>query len=213
MFFNLSMHFREDLSLMPYFDLVSELAGTYNGSFYWFFRNMTNTKGLLGRPTIFRNWDHYPVTVYNPPFSWEETDIQELARISMASWNDLTGIEIFIETDDPETADVEIIYDTEEYDSKHHVEWVSLKEDGTPLKMAIVIYPNNQLSPIQIRGRRIFTHELGHILQMGHSSYLGHLMVGVTAPIIDDPSIDEINLVRSLIGLPTIFDATWYIDE
>jgi hypothetical protein len=59
----------------------------------------------------------------------------------------------------------------------------------------------------------IFAHELGHILQLAHSYDLGHLMVGVTAPLIYDPSQDEINLVRSLFGMPTIFDSTWYIDE
>jgi len=208
----ISWHFRKDLTMMPYFDLVSERHGTYDGSFYTFFRNMTNTKGLFGRPTIFRNWDHYPVTVYNPPFSWEGVDIQELARISMTAWNDLTEHELFIETSDPDAADVEIIYDTEN-DSKHHVEPVRSNEDGTPAKMLIWIYPIHQRAPIQIRGRRIFAHELGHILQLMHSDDLGHLMVGGTMPLIDDPSQDEINLVRALVGMPTIFDATWYEDE
>ena len=70
----------------------------------------------------------------------------------------------------------------------------------------------------RIRGRatscrRIFTHELGHVLRLGHSNDLGHLMVGGTSPITDEPSEDEINLIRSLYGLPTIFDANWYLDE
>lgn len=209
---NINWHFTTDLTMMPYFDLVSTLAGTYNDNFYTFFRNMTYTVGLLGRPTIFRNWNHYPVTIYNPPFTWESVDIQALATVAISAWNDLTGIELFVEIDDPEAADVEIVYDTE-INSKHHVETVSSNEDGTPAKMLIWIHPINQLSPIQIRGRRIFAHELGHILQLGHSNDLGHLMVGGTAPITDDPSVDEINLVRSLVGLPTIFDATWYVDE
>ncbi len=208
----ISWHFRKDLTMMPYVDLVSELHGTYDGSFYTFFRYMTNTRGLLGRPTIFRNWDHYPVTVCNPPFLWEGVDIQALARIAMTAWNDLTELELFIEISDPDAADVEIIYDTE-YESKHHVETIRSNEDGTPAKMLIWICPINQRAPIQIRGRRIFAHELGHILQLSHSSDLGHLMVGGTAPLIDDPSQDEINLVTALFGMPTIFDAAWYIDE
>ena len=209
---DINWHFSRDLSMMPYFDLVSILHGSYDGSFYKFFREMTYTKGLLGRPTIFRNWNHFPVTVYNPPFSWLGVDTRELARIAMTSWNDLTGQEFFIEISDPDAADVEIIYDTEN-NLKHHVETVSLNEDGTPAKKQIWIYPINQLSPIQIKGRMIFAHELGHVLQLGHSYDLGHLMVGGTAPMRADASQDEINLVRALFGMPTIFDATWYLDE
>ncbi len=209
---DINWHFRKDIAMMPYFDLVSELHGTYDGSFYMFFRYMTNTRDYLGRPTIFWNWNHYPVTVYNPPFSWEGVDIQNLARIAMNAWNDLTGCDLFIETSEPDAADVEIIYDTED-ELKHHVVTISSNEDGTPAKKQIWIHPINQRAPIQIRGRRIFAHELGHILQLGHSSDLGHLMVGGTAPMIDDPSLDEINLVRALFGMPTIFDAAWYIDE
>jgi hypothetical protein len=208
----ITWHFTKDLTMMPYFDLVSTLAGTYENSFYIFFRSMTYTRGLLGRPTIFRNWNHYPVTVYNPPYTWEGVDIRELARIAMGSWNDLTGLGLFVETPDPDAADVRIIYDTQ-YDSKHHVETISTNPDGTPAKMLIWIYPNHQLAPIQIRGRRIFAHEFGHILQLGHSDDLGHLMVGGTSPITDNPSTDEINLVRTLYGLPTIFDANWYVEE
>ncbi|MCK4548884.1 MAG: hypothetical protein KAU49_01900 [Candidatus Krumholzibacteria bacterium] len=210
---NISWHFSADYAMMPYFDLVSTLAGTYNDSFYKFFRSMTYTKGLLGRPTIFRNWHHYPLTVYNPPYSWEGVDIQEKARIAMAAWNDLTGCELFIESTDAEASDAEIVYDTEYSETKHHVETVSTNDDGTPSKKLICIYPNNRLSPIHVRGRRIFAHELGHILNLGHSDDLGHLMVGGTAPITDDPSEDEINLVRSLLGMPAIFDAAIYVDE
>jgi hypothetical protein len=210
---SIQSHFREDLTMMPYFDLVSVLAGSYGENFYNFFRYMTNTKGLLGRPTIFRNWNHFPVTLYNPPFSWEGVDIQALARLAMNSWNDLSGHELFVEVAEPGTADVEIVYNAVSADVKHHVETVSLNEDGTPAKKLIVINPNNQLAPIQFRGQRIFAHEMGHVLQLGHSDDLGHLMVGATAPMRDDPSEDEINLISSLYGMPTIFDATWYIDE
>ncbi len=208
----LDWHFSEDLSMMPYFDMVNVMSGTYDENFYTFFRHMTDTKGLYGKPTIFRNWDHFPVTVYSPPFSWEGVDIQELARLAIDSWNNLTGHELFVTVDEPGTADVEIIYDAGDED-KHHIELVSTNEDGTPAKMLIWIYPNHQVAPIQIVGRKIFAHELGHILQLGHSYDLGHLMVGGTSPITNVPTEDEINLIRSLYGLPTIFDASWHLDE
>jgi hypothetical protein len=208
----ISWHFSQDFAMMPYHDLVSVLSGSYEENYYKFFRAMTYTEGLLGRPTIFRNWDHYPVTVYNPPYTWEGEDIQAFATWAVNRWNELTGKEIFVFTDDAESADVEIIYDTV-HESKHHVEVISAKEDGSPEKMIISIHPHNALSPIWIRGRRIFAHELGHIAQLGHSNDLGHLMVGGTAPITDDPSTDEINLVRALMGLPHIIDAVWYVDD
>jgi len=79
--------------------------------------------------------------------------------------------------------------------------------------MLICIYPFHKITPIQFRGQRIFARKMGHILQLGHSTDLGHLMVGGTSPIIDDPSEDEINLVSTLYGMPAIFDAAWYMDE
>jgi hypothetical protein len=206
-------HISTDFTMMPCFELVSVLAGSYDENFYTFFRYMTNTRGLLGRPTIFRNWNHFPVTIYNPPFSWEGVDIQDLARVAMFAWNDLTGCELFVELTEPGAADVEIIYDITVSNTKHHVETVSLNEDGTPAKKLICIYPAHQIAPVQIRGRRIFAHEMGHVLQLGHSFDLGHLMVGGTMPITDDPSEDEINLIRTLYGMPTVFDATWYLGD
>jgi hypothetical protein len=205
-------HFRKDLAMMPAFELVNEMSGTYEGNFYKFFRYITETRGLIGRPTDFWNWNHYPVTVYNPPLVWQDVDLQGLARTAMNVWNDLTGRELFVETSDPVSADVEIIYDTENY-MKHHVETVSLNEDGTPARKEIWIYPINTSAPMTIDGRKIFAHELGHILQLGHSNDLGHLMVGATSPIIVDPSEDEVNLVSALVGLPKYFDATWYLEE
>ena len=202
-----------NIGLIPFFDLVSVISGSYDENFYTFFRYLTETTGFLGRPTIFRRWNHLPITVYNPPFTWMDVDIQELAWTGMNSWNTLTGMELFVETGDPEEADVEIIYVTGDSETKHHVEITASNEDGTPAKMLIWIYPDNQLAPIQNRGRRIFTHELGHILRLGHSRDLGHLMVGGTAPITDDPSTDEINLIRALYGMPFIFDSNWYVDE
>jgi hypothetical protein len=205
-------HFVKDFAMMPFSELVNELNDYFDGSFYKFFRHMTRTKGILGAPTVFRNWNHFPISVYNPPFSWKGVDIQDLARTAMNAWSGLTGQELFIEVSDPGSADVEIIYDTERW-MNHNVEIVSYNDDGTPAKKVIWLFAINTTAPLDIRGRRIFAHELGHVLQLDHSGDLGHLMVGNTAPLIDDPSQDEINLIKALFGLPTIFDAEWYLDE
>ncbi len=130
----------------------------------------------------------------------------------MASWEDGTGIDLFIETGDSASADCIIEYDLENV-YKHNVETLYTNDDGTPGKKRIWIYPENTLSPIDRKGRMIFAHEFGHVLQLLHSHDLGHLMVGGTAPLVSQPTEDELRLITILYRLPVIFDAADIIKE
>ncbi|MDD3643359.1 MAG: hypothetical protein PHQ19_07860, partial [Candidatus Krumholzibacteria bacterium] len=209
---SLEWHFTLDLPLLPAFGLEAELHDTYEGDFLEFLKYLTDTRGLMGRPTIWRNWDHFPLSVYNPPFTWEGVDIQAVAARGMLEWEERSGLDLFVDAADPETADVKIVYDLE-HTTKHHVETVATNADGTPLKMVVWIYPNNTLSPIHVKGLMIFAHEMGHVLELSHSYDLGHLMVGMTAPITNVPSIDETRLIRVLHSYPVIFDTSQILKE
>lgn len=206
----LTSHFSLDLPLVPVLGLESTLwEDSYPGGFLEFLKYLTDTRGLNGRPTIFRRWNHYPVSVYNPPFMWEGVDLQALAAAAMESWESGSGLDLFAETDDPEAADVVINYD-EVLDSKHRIEKIAFNPDGTPSKIAIWIFPKNTLSPMTIRGQMVFAHEFGHVLQLAHSTDYGHLMVGQTAPAyyVNGPTLDELRLLRVLHRFPFIFDTT-----
>jgi hypothetical protein len=209
---DLEWHFTLDLPLLPAFGLENELSNTYGGDFLEFLKYLTETRGLMGRPTIWKNWNHYPVSVYNPPFTWEGVDIQAIAAQAMQEWEERTGLDLFVDSSDSSTADVVITYNLED-NSKHHVETIASNPDGTPLKKEIWIFPINTLSPINIKGLMIFCHEFGHVLNLSHSYDLGHLMVGFTAPITSVPTTDEVRLVQVLNHYPIIFDTSQILKE
>ncbi|MBN2071707.1 MAG: hypothetical protein JW814_09650 [Candidatus Krumholzibacteriota bacterium] len=200
-----------DFYMLPAYPVESCVEGRYD-DFLILLKDMTDTEGLLERPTVYYGWDHWPLTIYNPPMIYNDVDIQEVARGSMASWEDGTGLDLFTETAYPEVADVKIVY---YYDGqlKHHVETVEENPDGTPKKKEIRIYLLNTLSPIDLKGHMIFAHELGHVVGLKHSLDPGHLMIGMTAPYIDDPSIDELRLLKVIYHLPAIFDSDWFIAD
>ena len=137
-------------------------------NFLLFLKDLTDTEGLLGRPTIYYGWDHWPLTIYNPPMIWEGVDLQEVARGSMASWADGSGLEIFTEVEYPQIADVRIVYFNEGED-KHNVKTIESNPDGTPEIKELRIYLQNTLSPMALQGHMIFAHELGHVVGMKHS--------------------------------------------
>jgi hypothetical protein len=174
-------------------------------------KDITETHGGTGHSTVFKGWNHSPITVYSPPMIHAEMDLQAIARQAMDDWEALTGLDLFIEVESPQAADCEIIYT--EANGRHHVEPVSVNEDGTPKKKRLYIYLLATEVPLSRFADIVFVHELGHILCLDHSLNVGHIMVGGTMPQIRLPSSDEVNVVRILYNSPNIYDYGTIIEE
>jgi hypothetical protein len=203
-----------DFHLMPALGIVnSGNPRVYNNSFITFFKEVTATSGLLGKPTVFKGWNHWPITVYCPAKVFEDVDLQAAARGAMDEWEEMTGYDLFIEIDQSSAADLRIVYN-DELDNKHHYSTVELNPDGTPKVRMIEIYTANTSMPVTRYPHLIFAHELGHVLGfMVHSSDPGHLMLGLTTPLVHHVTTDEANVIRILHNMPGIFDYKVIITE
>ena len=206
-----------DLYMIPVLPIYSTYEpDPYQGNFYFFLKEITNTTGEYEKPTVWKNWNHWPVNVYNPPMVYESpdtvVDLQEEARKAMAEWEDITGLDLFTETTDSLSADAIIKYDdVNEY--KHHVETIETNEDGTPGKRVMWIYLQNTSASVYVYPHVVYTHEFGHIIGLGHSRNLGHIMLGLTMPYVKHVSVDEANAVKIIYNLPPIIDFNSFLDD
>lgn len=202
-----------NFSMIPVFGLVNTADPCpYGDRFYAFYKGMTRTTGDLGESTVFRGWNHAPITVCNPAYLWRGVDCQAAARAAMDDWENAIGVDMFAETSSEAEADVVVIYDTLTT-TRHHVETVATNEDGTPKRKLIWVYPLNEEVPITRFAQLVFAHELGHVIGLDHSRSTGHLMVGLTMPQISSPSTDEIRLVKCLYRFPYVYDYSAVIEE
>ena len=206
---------RYDAILVPYFDLVNHEGeyDPYQSQFYYFFKEITGTSGDLGKPTIWKNWDHWPITVYNPPMTYKGVDLQAYAREGMEDWETATGLDLFIETEDSLNADAVIVYDSVTVGWRHHVETPEVKEDGTPKRRVMYIYFKDEEIPVDLLPHLVYAHEFGHIIGLGHSRDIGHLMLGGTKPFVDYVTTDEANVVRIIYHLPSVMDFKYIIND
>jgi hypothetical protein len=203
----------KDFYMIPAFALVSTVQpDQYAGRFFAFYKGITKTTGDLGKPTVYIGWNHWPITVYNPPQLYQGLDLQASCRNALADWEQSTGIDLFVEVSSPEGADVLVKYDTLT-EERHHVETPAYNADGTPARKEIHIFPKNTEMPLSRFADMVFTHELGHVIGLDHSMNTGHLMVGLTAPQVLHPSIDEIRVVQVLYHMPNFFDYQYVIED
>ena len=201
-----------DLVMVKDAQLVNTETDWYQDRFYLFLRAMTNTQGDNGTPTVLKSWDHYPLRVYNPPMVLDELDLQAAALGALDEWEAMTGLDLFVVEENPDLADVKIVY-IDGIDSKHHVETISLNPDGTPALKEVVIYLENTKVPLSRFSHLVFAHELGHILCLDHSIDSGHLMLGLALPTQYHVTTDEANVVKVIYHVPSIFDFADIIQE
>jgi hypothetical protein len=203
----------KDFYMIPVFDLVNIVPpDPYGGRFLAFYKEMTRTDGYLGRSTIYMGWNHWPITVYNPPMMHEGMDLQDSCRAALEDWEQSTGIDFFVEVSSADGADVTVQYDTVTVE-RHHVATTAYNADGTPAHKVIYIYTENTEVPLVRFAHMVFAHELGHIMGLDHSRNVGHLMVGLTTPQVHHPSIDEIHLMQVLYHMPNFFDYKYIVED
>lgn len=203
----------KDFYMIPAYTLVSTVQpDQYEGRFLAFYKGMTDTDGYVGRPTVYIGWNHWPITVYNPPQMSDGIDLQASCRNALADWEQTTGIDLFNEVSSPDGADVVVLYDTVTVE-RHHVGTSAYNPDGTPARKEIYIYTKNTEVPLFRFADLVFAHELGHVMGLGHSRNTGHLMVGLTMPQVSHPSIDEIRVMQVLYHMPNFFDYKYVVEE
>lgn len=210
-----------DFYMMPAFQLVNATTpDVYSGRFLMFFKEITKTDGYLGRSTVYKKWNHEPISVYNPPMTYpspdgwpvDSIDMQAACTRAMADWEQSTGIDHFTLAASAEEADVTIQYDTL-LDVRHHVEVTATNPDGTPAKKVIYVYMKHTGVSYYRYADLIFTHELGHVIGLDHSRNTGHLMVGMTMPNVNHPTTDEIRVVQTIYRIPNFFDYSRVVEE
>lgn len=204
--------------MIPAFTLVNTVQpDDYQGRFLVFFKSITKTDGYLGASTVYRGWNHWPITVYNPPMVYksaghDSTDLQAACTRSIADWEQSTGLDLFTEVGSPDGADVLVRYDTSTVD-RHNVKTTALNSDGTPARKELWVFTKDAEVPYWRFADLIFAHELGHVIGLDHSRNVGHLMVGLTMPQVQHPTTDEIRVVQIIHNLPNIYDYKNILEE
>ncbi|MCX5752980.1 MAG: hypothetical protein NTW97_04950, partial [Candidatus Krumholzibacteria bacterium] len=138
----------KDFYMIPAYTLVSTVQpDQYEGRFLAFYKEITKTDGYIGRPTVYVGWNHWPITVYNPPQMDRGMDLQVSCRNALADWEQSTGCDLFVEVFSAEGADVVVKYDTLS-EERHHVATPAYNADGTPARKEIYIYTKNTEVPL-----------------------------------------------------------------
>jgi len=171
-----------------------------------FLRFLTNTTSYtLG--TLMPTWE-LPCSAYVAPYSRDGIDYDVLIKEQLDMWENLTGIDFWVEVDHIPTVGFYTIYQSNI--SRDYYEGLISEPPGLPILGRIhfrTVYDPSTAQSL----KTIAAHELGHVLGMAHSSDEGHLMIGGRASAVTQPTLDEIWLARIMYHIPRGTDLLWYV--
>ena len=154
-----------------------------------------------------RIWTSHPIPLYIPEFTnVHGIDYRQIGVDAALRWMEVTGITIWELVDQPSPWGVAIAYKTsEEMGIQVGVTHHTNSPDGFPLRSDIEIV--NTFTDSVIVWRTML-HELGHTIRLAHLPS-GYLMFA-SIPLPDEPTADEILIVRLIHGLANPTDMTIY---
>ena len=180
------------------------LATTKYASFLDFAKSMTNRGGDFWY--LAKTWDH-PMDVHIIPFTADGLDYARVAKGAFLEWEALTGMDLFNFVDNIPDVGLHVRYSATV--SRDIYEVLVADERQLPIKSQIVFRTVYSSASEQLLDTTA-GHEMGHALGMGHSDDDIHLMIGGRVPVVTQPSLDEILLIRALVRLPRGQSMNWF---
>jgi hypothetical protein len=163
--------------------------------------------GLSSGRTVLRKWTAFPLKAYVPEFTSEGgLDYHAAALAAMDRWSELVGESLFAPVAEVTGAEVVLSFETpEQMGIQTGVTSYENTPDGHPKRSLIRVVNVIENPPVL---RRVLLHELGHSLRLRHMPS-GFLMYG-SHPLPDDPTDDEIWIVRLLLAIDDLTNMEIY---
>jgi hypothetical protein len=159
-------------------------------------------------PQILAKWHHRPVPCYIPPFvNGQEVDYEAQAKLAATRWMERTGEPLFVFVESvPDTGIIVAYKPRSDMGGGIGVTKHTRGEDGHPMRDAIWVVDEASDTFVLYK---IFLHEFGHTIPLGHVDDQAFLMF-MGQPIPDDISDDETRVVQLHESLPTRIDMSIY---
>jgi len=181
------------------------IQSTLYSSFLDLANRLTNDGGLFA--TLIKSWDE-PIPVHVIPIVLNGLDYEPAIRRAIVEWENLSGVDLFNFVDSIPPVGVYVTYsDIIERDNfrTRITDSQQLPILGE-IVMRMVYDPASEDLLETVAG-----HEFGHALGVEHSTDTGHLMIGSRTPVVDQPSSDEILLIRAIYNMPRGQSMAWYL--
>ncbi len=164
--------------------------------------------GSMTGSTTLAKWRKRPVDCYIPAYVNDQgIDYAAQAKLAAERWMDRTGESLFTFVDAPPDTGVIIVYKSKaEIGTSVGITRHTRDDDGHPLTDQIWIVNSATNDAIV---HKIFLHEFGHTISLGHVDDRTFLM-WAGQPIPDDLSDPEVRVVQLHEALPTRIDMSIY---